>query len=221
MVRKFIKPINQLTRIFLISGFSFSALIAGAQEFPGYSDREIEQLHTAKSAAYLSVEEAQVVLLMNMARTDGQRFWDNIAAPYIEEYKMAPSRYTRSLEKDLSAAENLPLLEPNQTLYKTASTHAIASGKSGALGHKSPAGSFEERLSPLKREFNYLLENCDYGSFSALDIVMNLMIDKGIPDVGHRKNILHDKINAVGVSIEPHKTYHHNCVQVFGLLREQ
>lgn len=205
----------------MVTGFYFLALVAVAQEFPGYSAVEVEQLHTAKSAAYLSFEEAQAVLFINMARNDGPRFWENIASPYIKEYEIGPSRYTRSLEKDLSSIKNLPLLEPNLTLFNTAREHAIASGKSGALGHKSPAGTFEDRLSPLKNEFNYLLENCDYGSFTAMDIVMNLMIDEGIPDVGHRKNILHDKINAVGVSIEPHKTYHHNCVQVFGLVRPQ
>lgn len=221
MVKKYIKPINQFARILLIAGFSISALVANSQDFPGYSSAEIEKLHTAKSTAYLSVEEAQVVLLMNIARKDGARFWEQIAAPYIKEYEIAPSRYTRSLEKDLKTIKDLPLLEPDQTLFETAREHAIASGKSGALGHKSPAGTFEERLTPLRREFNYLLENCDYGSFAAVDIVMNLMIDEGIPDVGHRKNILHDKINAVGVSIEPHKTYHHNCVQVFGLVRAE
>jgi hypothetical protein len=47
---------------------------------------------------------------------------------------------------------------------------------------------------------------------------MNLLIDDGIPDVGHRVNILEARINVVGISIQPHRNYTHNCVQVFGEL---
>ena len=59
-------------------------------------------------------------------------------------------------------------------------------------------------------------ENCSYGYEQAIDIVLTLMIDEGIKDVGHRKNILSEDFNAVGVAIRPHKNYRINCVIDFG-----
>ena len=59
-------------------------------------------------------------------------------------------------------------------------------------------------------------ENCSYGYDQAIDIVLTLMIDEGIKDVGHRKNILSEDFNSVGVAIRPHKNYRINCVIDFG-----
>lgn len=190
------------------------------QSYPGFSPEQIDQLNTAQEVSYLSEAEKETVLLMNLMRIDGAIFWDSIADPYIARKDIPRTRYTRSLEKDLKATSGLNKLHPNETLYRAARKHAVASGKEGGLGHSSSAGNFEQRLKPLAAQFNYLLENCDYGSSEALDILMNLMIDEGLPEVGHRKNILHDKIDAVGVSIAPHTTYQHTSVQVFGLVRE-
>lgn len=190
-----------------------------AQEYEGYSAELIESLNTAKNIDYLTDEEKEVILMINMIRHDGTKFWNSQAEPYIKSSEISPSRYTRSLEKDLKASSGLTILQPNKTLFEAARKHAVASGKEGQLGHTSSAGTFEQRLRPLTGEFNYLLENSDYGSSEAIDIIMNLMIDEGIPDVGHRKNIMNDKIDVVGVAIAPHKTYYHTCVQIFGQKR--
>ncbi len=215
MVKWFISHIKWPS-IFLVTAAVMYASTAFAQQYPGFSDQIVNELNTAQSANYLSDDEKEVVLLINLIRHNGTAFWEHLAKPYIRAEAIAESRYTRSLEKDLKAAEKLDPVHPDQTLYNAAKKHAVASGKEGALGHTSSAGTFEQRLKPLIGTFNLLLENSDYGSSKAMDIVMNLMIDEGIPDVGHRKNIMHDKINAVGVSIAPHKTYRHTCVQVFG-----
>jgi uncharacterized protein YkwD len=59
-------------------------------------------------------------------------------------------------------------------------------------------------------------ENCSYGYDQAIDIVISLLIDEGVPDMGHRKNTLNDQFNSVGVAIRPHKEYRVNCVIDFG-----
>jgi len=60
-------------------------------------------------------------------------------------------------------------------------------------------------------------ENIYYGEFTAEEIVLQLLIDEGIEDLGHRKNILNPRFNSIGVSIKPHKSYVYNCVMSFGL----
>lgn len=176
-------------------------------------------MHTAKNDASHSKEEQKVILIMNLARHNGTVFWDSIAAPYIRENEMAASSYVKSLERDLKEVRDLPALKPDEILRRAAQKHAVSSGRAGTLGHDSPAGSFESRLKHVLKTHHFVLENCDYGSGDALDIVMNLLIDEGIPGVGHRKNIFHPDTDAVGVSIAPHKSYDHNCVQVFGQLK--
>jgi uncharacterized protein YkwD len=59
-------------------------------------------------------------------------------------------------------------------------------------------------------------ENCSYGYDNALRIVMELLIDEGVGDSGHRKNILDAAFKNVGVSIQPHRTAAWNCVMAFG-----
>lgn len=216
MVKKYINHIKPaLFAVPFVLLLIVSVAVRG-QEYPGYSTAVLSSLNTAIDSDYLTDTEKEVVLMLNMIRHDGTLFWNTVAEPYIRQQNIQQSRYTRSLEKDLKSSGELPLLHPDKTLYGVAQRHAVASGKEGKLGHTSSAGTFEQRLKPLIGEFNYLLENSDYGSSEAVDIIMNLMIDEGIPDVGHRKNILNENVNAVGVAIAPHRTYRHTCVQVFG-----
>jgi hypothetical protein len=194
------------------------ALAAG--QYNGFTSDEMAFAREPAEADFLSENEKEVIVLINLARMDGKRFWAHIAAPYIATHEIDASRYTRSLEKDLNTLPYLEPLSANKTLYEAALRHARASGKSGQVGHRSSAGTFEQRLSPLQSHFTVLLENCDYGSEEAIDIVMNLMIDEGITDTGHRTNMLSKQVNSVGVAISEHRTYRYNCVQVFGKTRE-
>jgi hypothetical protein len=199
--------------IFLVTAFSFQL---NAQQYPGFSTKTIAQLNTAAKTTYLSEDEKEVVLMMNLARHNGKVFWDSIAEPYIKVEGIKESSYTRSLKVDLEKAINLQPLYPNQELYEVAKKHAIASGKQGSLGHDSSAGNFKSRMNPLKSNFRIVSENCDYGSNKAIDILMNLLIDEDIPDVGHRENILDGRMNCVGNSTQPHRNYKFTNVQVFG-----
>ncbi len=214
-MKKFIRHISTAWLLLLVTTAGSHA----QEAFPGFTRSQIKELHTAKNDASHSKEEQKVILVMNLVRHNGTVFWDSIAAPFIRENEIENSRYVKSLERDMKEVRNLPPLKPDQILRRAAQKHAVSSGRAGTLGHDSPAGSFESRLKHVLKTHHFVLENCDYGSNDALDIVMNLLIDEGIPGVGHRKNIFHPDIDAVGVSIAPHKSYDHNCVQVFGQLK--
>lgn len=199
--------------IFLLSAFTFQI---NAQQYPGFSAKTIAQLNTAAKTTYLNDDEQEVVLMMNLARHNGKIFWDSIAEPFIKVEGISASSYTSSLKVDLEKAVELQPLYPNEQLYEVAKKHAIASGKQGSVGHDSSAGTFKSRMTPLKSNFRMVSENCDYGSNKAIDILMNLLIDEGIPDVGHRENILDGRMNCVGISTQPHRKYQFTNVQVFG-----
>lgn len=170
----------------------------------------IAKANTAKNADYLSSEEKKVILYTNLARLDGQHFAETFLTTYLQNAK--PTSYTRSLYRDLKKVSNLPPLMPEKDLYLAANGHALKSGKRGTIGHQG----FDARFKPLMGDYNAVAENCAYGYDRAIDIVVGLLIDEGIKNLGHRKNMLDPVYNSVGVSIENHKSYKYNCVMDFG-----
>jgi uncharacterized protein YkwD len=68
-------------------------------------------------------------------------------------------------------------------------------------------------------KYSYVGENCYYGMEDPVVIVIKLLIDEGVKDLGHRHNMLEPSFNSVGVSIKPHKQYGYNCVMDFGAKR--
>lgn len=100
----------------------------------------------------------------------------------------------------------------NDTLYPITKAFAKDMGKHGKMGHtNSKRQSFGNRTS----SFGYLGENCSYGYNKALDIVFQLMLDEGVPSLGHRKNILNLNYHIIVVSIHKHKKWDWNCVVDF------
>jgi uncharacterized protein YkwD len=88
-------------------------------------------------------------------------------------------------------------------------------GEKGKVGHTSSNGTTFENRIRKKVKSGMIAENCDYGYSEPLDIVMSLLIDDGITNLGHRKNILNPSLNYVGIAIEKHKTYRTTCVMDF------
>ena len=173
----------------------------------------VRSLHTAEGVPFLTEEEQKVILFMNMARYDGDRFSESFLETWLEENKVEDASYLRSLRRDLKAANGLDPLMPEEDLSEVAQGHALTSGKSGHTVHKD----INKRFAPLKgNPYVAWGENCSYGYSEAITIVMTLLIDEGIENLGHRKNILNPDFNSVGVGIRPHRDYRVNCVIDFG-----
>ena len=179
-----------------------------------------QNLNTAKDATYLSDEEKKVIYLMNLARHDGQKFAKEYLDEYVEEKGMKDNRFVKSLYKTLLETKGLTPFLPSQKLTNASDYHAKDMGKSGEIGHNSTNGtSFAKRLRKYSSG-GAMGENCSYGYDDAVSIVMQLLIDKGVPSLGHRKNILKPAYKYVGVAIEVHKKYRFNCVQDFSTSNE-
>jgi len=207
----------------LVSLQLFFALSLSAQSsFPDWTPQQLEMANTAKDANYLSEEEKKVVFLSNLSRLDGALFAKTYLQAYVEgKLKGKESHYVRTLSAELQKVKGLPMLKPHEKLFKAATYHARDMGTKGLMGHNSSDGiDFFTRIrSFMNPSGNFsFAENCAYGFSSAQDIVLQLLIDEGIPDLGHRKNLLSAKFDLVGVSIQPHKKYQYNCVQDFGFL---
>ena len=108
---------------------------------------------------------------MNLARLYG----DDFAQIYIEPIERK-SGYEKSLIKSLVRQDVKKVLRPSFGLHMAALVHSWASGITGRTGHQG----LETRIalfSPLSFSSSFG-ENCDYGSYKALDITLSLLIDK-------------------------------------------
>ena len=150
---------------------------------------------------------------MNLARADGELFAQTFLTEYLNENDLEKNNFVKSLYRDLKKVAGLKPLIPEEDLISVAQGHATESGKSGHTGHKN----FKKRFDPfMGNPYQHVGENCSYGYNTAFDIVITLLIDDGVADIAHRKNILSDSFNSVGVAIRPHKNYRSNCVIDFG-----
>jgi len=204
-----LKPLFSFLFLFCLSQVYSQKLIS--EEIWNKWDPDIlARANTALNVDYMSGEEKLVVLLTNLARTDGLLFSETFLNAYLEGIET--NKYSKSLYKDLKSVRNLPLLYPEKDLFEAALGHAEKSGKSGHVGHEG----FDARFKPLLKKYNNVAENCAYGYEKAIDITIQLLIDEDVPSLGHRLNMLNPEYNSIGVSIQPHKEYQFNCVMDFG-----
>lgn len=190
--------------------FLFSAFYSMAIAIP---DSILVKCNTAKNINYLSEQEKNVVLYINIARCYPIYFYDAILTPYMNSLnENKKTKYHKSLKQDLRSTKGLHALQFNESIYPITKKFASDMGQHGKTGHVSPKG---ENLRKRMGKPGLYGENCSYGFNNALDIVYQLMLDEGETTLGHRKNILDPDFGTIAVSIQKHKKYTWNCVMDF------
>ncbi|OFY66421.1 MAG: hypothetical protein A3H98_09220 [Bacteroidetes bacterium RIFCSPLOWO2_02_FULL_36_8] len=170
-----------------------------------------KKCNTARFSFYMGKQAKRTILLMNLSRVAPVFFADSILIKYDGTVKQKNRRYIESLYRDLKELEVMQVLKPSIGLWLSAFSHALISGITSYEGHRG----LKLRLRLFLNLNGTYGENCDYGPRNALDIVMDLLIDEGIPGVGHRENILSEKFYRVGVSKKWHFQYRRNTVMDF------
>ena len=211
------KP-NPFFLLLLFIGFS-----SGLQGQVLFTPSELGAANTVSTVSYMSDEEKKVVQYMNLARMDGEKFYQSFIPLFLEYYnttfsdKILPNnKYLVSLKADLKKVKGYAVLQPFKNLYLSATFHARDMGKLGTTGHDSSDGtSCDKRIRRFYPNASCWSENCSYGMGSAINIVCQLLIDNGVASLGHRTNILKPVQRLVGVSIAPHKGFRYNCVMDF------
>lgn len=167
--------------------------------------------NTAVNAAYLSKPEKDIIYILNLIRSYPALFARTVLKKYPalsgNGYLADDTYYYKSLVDTLLSLQPMNLFYPDKTCFISAQSHAYQSGITGYVGH-------ERKATDSKSKKHYYGECCDYGRKDALDIVLSLLIDEGIPSLAHR-DICLSNYTKIGVSIQPHKKYGTNAVLDF------
>ena len=172
-----------------------------------WNDKKFKSCKSIEGIDYLNEEEKKVIWVLNMIRLDPQLFLKTVLLnPEVTSIWKCPNYYTLISDVKKLIPDSTPII-PDYSAFERARCHAIQSGIKGYLGH-------DRNISNCTDDF--FGECCEYGSNNAFDILMDLLVDKGINPPGHRKVCLSAKYNKLGVSIQPHKSiYQVNTVMDF------
>lgn len=187
---------------------SFSPLSIFSAE---WDKPEYRVCNTAGEITYLSEKEKQIIYILNMARMNPALFAKTVVMQYPDysgEARLKQSSYYLGLLEFLKNKKTMPLLHPEKTLFESAKCHAESSGNSGYVGHN-------RRTAACRSVETFMGECCQYGYADPISIVLDLLIDEGVPSLGHRI-ILFKPHTQIGVSLQPHKKYRWNAVLDLG-----
>lgn len=166
-----------------------------------------------RDSAYrqLRKEERAVVYWINYVRKQPEKFNEYILQPFLQQFPEAKSTYTRSLSHELNTLQSLPLLTVSGRLNRTAYAHASDLGSNNKqISHLSSKGEpFPERMNRMGL-YECVSENIYQGKEKGLEAVLLLLIDTGVKNLGHRKNILDPGMKYTGVSFYPVKEGGHS-----------
>ena len=205
---------NRHIKYVIFCFFSFCFSIIGASQVNWVEEWNENQLKQANvnGNSQMNKVEKEVIFYCNLVRIDPKKFMSTVLPKYIASRELENSSYLISLRRDLKKAHQLPPFIADPDLYIVAKKHATNSGNKGTIGHQN----YTQRYKHLNNIFSVDGENCDYGNWEAIDIVFSWLIDEGIADLGHRKNILDPDFTHSGVGIFPHKEYDVNAVMAYG-----
>ena len=193
--------------------------------FLSKSRRSSKEGRTSKHADYLSKLENEVIYEMNLARTDPKTY-----VKFLKEHRGShvgngvfntPRGRIQSKEGLTAVDEAIAYLEkvkpvgalkPSKGLSLAAKAHVDDIGPAGVTGHTGTNGStMGSRIQKQGKWKQTIGENISFGCNTARSIVLQLIIDDGVPSRGHRENIYKGAFKVAGVAYGTHKVYGHCC----------
>ncbi|MGF7141198.1 CAP domain-containing protein [Roseimarinus sediminis] len=186
----------------------------------------LKELDTAREVSYLSEQEKDIVLEMNMLRYNpamyAQQHMQWMEAFYSGKLLKIPGKTPYQTEEGRSAlqeclkvlkqASPAPILYPSNGMTKACELLVYDQGNTGKTGHRGSDNSTpDSRLNRFGTFTGYFAENIHYGDAEPRFIIISLLIDDGVRSRGHRNTLLSADYHHTGVATGAHK-YGEMCV---------
>lgn len=150
-------------------------------------------------------QEKQFFYWSCFLRKNPDRFLKEIIIPFTATFPEVNGKEAESLKSDLRGIGSLALFSSQPVLREMAIEHALDLSGSNKISHNSSDGrGFSARI----QSFGFrkcASENIYTGKNDGLLALIMLLLDIGLENPGHRKNILNPNHVAMGVSIKPHQ----------------
>jgi uncharacterized protein YkwD len=222
---KMCEMINRKRLVKLVSMLMFGSLIFLSQaskassamtgNFDGRDTAIMNYLKKQPSFSRLSAREQDVLYWVNEVRVHPREFYDKYVAAYASNNSKSKSANVRSLKNDLYKASPVTPLIVISTLNQTSKSHASDLARHQQFSHNSSDGTtFPQRMAKAGIPIS-CAENIYNGGDAALDAVITLLIDEGVSNLGHRRNILNKNARLIGVSFVPYNSGSFILVQDF------
>jgi uncharacterized protein YkwD len=163
--------------------------------------------------------DADVLRELNLARTHPQAYARTLQQAARQTRASGayddPAAYEEAVDF-LRRQRPLPPLGGDGALRGAALAHADYQGPRGGFGHGGPRGeSLSQRLNRHGAFSMIMAEDISYGYASPREVVLQLIVDSGVPSRGHRANIFNPLFREAGVACGPHRRYGAMCVVDF------
>ena len=156
--------------------------------------------------------DAAVLDELNLARTQ-PREYAKIVESRMQAIRGTDQRCVAEAEAFLRRQRPLGPLQFTPGLVMSARQHVTDQGPTGAIGHRgTDGGSPWSRMAKHGQGTGRLGENISYGYADARTIVVTLIVDQGVPDRAHRRNIFCRDFKVAGAACGPHARYGAMCV---------
>jgi uncharacterized protein YkwD len=200
--------------------------VASKAEIASKSESATKSENTA-AISFMSQLEKEIVDEMNLARTEPQKY-----AAFVEEFKkyydgnrlMIPGRKKALVTNDgiaavdeaigfLRAAQPLPAFGVAKGVCSAAADHARDLAGKGITGHRGSDGSTPNARVDRYGAWDAVIgETVVYEVSTARQIIIALIIDDGVPNRGHRRNIFDPNYHVTGISVSEPLSFGSKCV---------
>lgn len=184
---------------------------------------------TDDKTAYQTAMERELLKEINIARANPKRY-----AVYAQETRncMDKNLIIRTGRPPIMTKEGVAAVEEaivflksvrhvgqlnsSQGLSLAARDHVIDQQERSAIGHTGSDGSqANQRANRYGKWSGIIGENISYGAQTPRDVVLDLIVDDGVPNRGHRRNLFNPAFHVVGVACGNHALYRSMCVMNF------
>ncbi|MBW4057150.1 MAG: CAP domain-containing protein [Proteobacteria bacterium] len=184
----------------------------------------------APAAALSHTLAMQVLAETNLARTEPRTyagFLREFRTQFRGKYYVLPGSSIRIQTSEgvtavdeairfLSRSKPLPPLTWSDGLAAAAAELADEQGRSGATGHTGrQSHGMRERIERHGEWDGMIGENIAYGPEGPRNLVMQLIVDDGVANRGHRINTFSPSFRTAGIACGPHPRFGNMCVVDF------